>query len=72
VHKLIVIEYQGLQMDQASHLRRQTVQIIVTEVQVQQVSEVDEQLIRYVINAVRKQTSENGFRLTFMFTDIHG
>lgn len=57
MHKQIVIEYQGLQMDQASHLRRQTVQIIVTEVQVQQVSEVDEQLIRYVINAVRKQTA---------------
>lgn len=59
-------------MDQASHLRRQTVQIIVTEVQVQQVSEVDEQLIRYVINAVRNRTSENCFRLTFMFTENHG
>lgn len=59
-------------MDQASHLRRQTVQIIVTQVQVQQISEVNEQLIRYVINAVRKQTSENSVRLIYVFTEIHG
>lgn len=54
MHKWIVIEYQGLQMDQASHLRGQAVQIIVTQVQVEQISQINEQLIWYVINAVRK------------------
>lgn len=58
MHKWIIIECQGLQMDQASHLRRQTVQFIVTQIQVEQISEINEQLIWYVINAVRKNKQE--------------
>ena len=42
-------------MNQASHLRWQAVQLVVTQIQIQQVCQVDEQLVGDGVNAVVAQ-----------------
>lgn len=41
-------------MNQAPHLRWEAVQFIVAHMQVQQIRQVNEQLIGYVVNASKK------------------
>lgn len=45
MHQRVVVEYEGLQVHQASHLWWQAVQLVITQVQIQQVCQVDEQLV---------------------------
>lgn len=46
VQQGVVIEDEGLEVHQASHLRREALQLVVAQVKVKQVREVDEKLIR--------------------------
>ena len=55
MHQWVVVEYESLQMHQASHLGRQTVQLVVAQVQVQQVCQVDEQLVGDGVDTVVAQ-----------------
>lgn len=41
----VVVEDEGLQVDQAPHLWWETLQLVVAQVQVQQVRQVDEELV---------------------------
>lgn len=51
MHKGVIVENERLKMNQTPHLRGKTVQLIVTQIQVEQISQVNEQLIWYVVNA---------------------
>lgn len=55
VHQWVVVQYEGLQVNQASHLGRQAVQLVVAQVQIQQVCQVDEQLVGDGVDAVVAQ-----------------
>lgn len=55
MHQWVVVQYKCLQMNQASHLGRQTIQFVVTQVQIQQVCQVDEQLVGDGLDAVVAQ-----------------
>ena len=55
MHQRVVVQYECLQVNQASHLRRQAVQLVVAQVQVQQVRQVDEQLVGDGVDAVVAQ-----------------
>lgn len=55
MHQRIVVQYEGLQVNQASHLGWQAVQLVVTQVQIQQVCQVDEQLVGDGVDAVVAQ-----------------
>lgn len=55
MHQRVVVQYEGLQVNQASHLGRQAVQLVVTQVQIQQVCQVDEQLVGDGVDAVVAQ-----------------
>lgn len=55
VHQWVVVQDEGLQVDQAPHLGRQAVQLVVAQVQVQQVRQVDEQLVGDGVDAVVAQ-----------------
>ena len=45
VQEGVVVEDQGLEVDQASHLRREALQLVVAQVEVEQVRQVDEELV---------------------------
>lgn len=47
----VVIEDEGLEVHQASHLRREALQLVVAQVKVEQVREVDEKLIGDGLNS---------------------
>lgn len=55
MHEWVVVQNESLQVHQASHLRRQAVQLVVAQVQIQQVCEVDEQLVGDGVDAVVAQ-----------------
>lgn len=55
VHQRVVVEDECLQVHQAPHLRRQAVQLVVAQVQIQQVGQVDEQLVGDGVDAVVTQ-----------------
>lgn len=55
VHQRVVVQHQRLQVNQAPHLGRQAVQLVVAQVQIQQVRQVDEQLVGDGIDAVVAQ-----------------
>lgn len=55
MHQGVIIEDEGLQVHQSPHLWGQTVQLVVTEVQIQQISQIDEQLIGNVVNAAENR-----------------
>ena len=56
-------------MDQASHLRGKAVQLIVTHIQVQQVREVNEQLVGYVVNT-EKDEENSAIIITRYWADV--
>jgi len=51
VQQGVVIEDEGLEVHQASHLRREALQLVVAQVKVEQVREVDEKLIGDGLNS---------------------
>lgn len=51
VHQWVIIQDQGLQVNQAPHLGREALQLIVAQVQVQQVRQVDKELVGDVVDA---------------------
>lgn len=55
MHQRVVVQYERLQVNQASHLRRQAVQLVVAQVQIQQVRQVDEQLVGDRVDAIVAQ-----------------
>lgn len=55
MHQRVVVQCESLQVDQASHLRWQAVQLVVAQVQIQQVCQVDEQLVGDGVDAVVAQ-----------------
>lgn len=55
MHQRVVVQYERLQVNQASHLRWQAVQLVVAQVQVQQVRQVDEQLVGDRVDAIVAQ-----------------
>lgn len=55
MHEWVIVQYECLQVDQASHLGWQTIQLIVTQVQIQQVCQVDEQLVGDGVDGVVAQ-----------------
>lgn len=55
MHQWVVVQRESLQVHQASHLGRQAVELVVTQVQIQQVCQVDEQLVGDGIDAVVAQ-----------------
>lgn len=58
VHQRVVVQDESLQVNQAPHLWRQAVQLVVTQVQIQQVCQVDEQLIGDGVNAIVAQIED--------------
>lgn len=52
MHQRVVVQYECLQVHQASHLGWQAVQLVVAQVQIKQVCQVDEQLVRDGVDAV--------------------
>lgn len=48
----VVVEDEGLQVDQAPHLWWETLQLVVAQVQVEQVRQVDEELVGDGVDAV--------------------
>lgn len=55
VHQRVVVQYERLQVNQASHLRWQAVQLVVAQVQIEQVCQVDEQLVGDGVDAIVAQ-----------------
>lgn len=55
MHQRVVVQDEGLQVNQAPHLGRQAVQLVVAQVQVQQVRQVDEELVGDGVDAVVAQ-----------------
>lgn len=55
MHQRVVVQYERLQVNQASHLRRQAVKLVVAQVQIQQVRQVDEQLVGDRVDAIVAQ-----------------
>lgn len=55
MHQGVVVQYESLQVNQASHLGWQAVQLVVTQIQIQQVCQVDEQLVGDRVNAIVTQ-----------------
>lgn len=55
MHQRVVVQDECLQVNKASHLGRQAVQLIVAQVQIQQVCQVDEQLVGDGVDAVVAQ-----------------
>lgn len=45
VQEGVVVEDESLEVDQASHLRREALQLVVAQVEVEQVRQVDEELV---------------------------
>lgn len=58
----VPVEHERLQVHQAAHLRGQALQAVLAEVQVQQVSEVDEELVGDGVNAGQEGGREKGMR----------
>lgn len=52
VQEGVVVEDEGLEVNQASHLRREALQLVVTQVEVEQVRQVDEELVGDGLDAV--------------------
>ena len=52
MHQGVVVEDEGLQVHQTSHLRGQAVQLVIAQVQVQQVGQIDEQLVGDAVDGV--------------------
>lgn len=52
VQEGVVVEDEGLQVDQAPHLWWETLQLVVAQVQVEQVRQVDEELVGDGVDAV--------------------
>lgn len=52
VQQRVPVEHERLQVHQAAHLWGQALQAVLTEVQVQQVGEVDEELVGDGVDAV--------------------
>lgn len=55
MHQRVVVQYESLQVNQASHLGWQAVQLVVAQVQIQQVCQVDEQLVGDGVDAIVAQ-----------------
>lgn len=55
VHQRVVVQHERLQVNQAPHLGRQAVQLVVAQVQIQQVRQVDKQLVGDGVDAVVAQ-----------------
>lgn len=55
MHQGVVVQCECLQMNQASHLRGQAVQLVVAQVQIQQVGQVDKQLVGDGVDVVVTQ-----------------
>lgn len=51
VHQRVIIQKQGLQLHQPPHLGGQALQFVVTQIQVKQVGQVDEELVGDTIYA---------------------
>lgn len=58
----VVVEDEGLQVHQAPHLWWETLQLVVTQVQVQQVRQVDEELVGDGVNAAEIWGNSGGPR----------
>lgn len=56
----VPVEHECLQVHQATHLGGQTLQVVLTEVQVQQVREVDEELVGDGVNAAGGREGRGG------------
>ena len=52
VQERVVVEDESLEVDQASHLRWEALQLVVAQVEVEQVCQVDEELVGDGLNAV--------------------
>lgn len=55
----VIIQDQGLEVDQAPHLGGQALQLVVAQIQVQQVRQVDEQLVGDVVDAARGENKHS-------------
>lgn len=55
MHQRVVVQHERLQVNQAPHLGRQAVQLVVAQVQIQQVCQVDKQLVGDGVDAVVAQ-----------------
>lgn len=55
VHQGVVVQRECLQVNEASHLRWQAVELVVAQVQIQQVCQVYKQLVGDGVNAVVAQ-----------------
>lgn len=62
MHERIIVENERLKMNQTPHLRGKAVQLIVTQIQVQQISQVNEKLIGNVVNAGGKKSKNKEMR----------